>query len=283
MHYWVWNILRVFFLPSTAVNILKMQQHAEKPKELVGKRKQGCMDVLSSEAAAVVLDYSDEFYAVVGSSNGAEGLGGEQREVDLRVTATLFKKDAVQRDDLLARLAQPPSSSTSSSSASSSEPPAAKKSKTAASSSSTGTDPISIGDLYLVDYSSKVFALFGDSKPIKQHLLDLGGKFNSALTDPTTQQRASGWVFDLSKKATVLAHLQEKEASGSFPPLDAPATDQSVPKILLKNDCYLVQYSDKCVAVFGPSKAIKDELKALGGRYNGSLKDPTIGGAVAPG
>lgn len=264
-----------------------MQQHAEKPAEkLVGKRKQAGMAVLNSEAAAVVLDYSDELYAVVGSSNGAEGLGGEQREVDLRVTATLFKKDAVQRDDLLARLAQPPSSSTSSSSASSSEPPAAKKSKTAASSSSsssTGADPISIGELYLVDYSSKVFALFGDSKPIKQHLLDLGGKFNSALTDPTTQQWASGWVFDLSKKATVLAHLQEKEASGSFPPLDAPATDQSVPKILLKNDCYLVQYSDKCVAVFGPSKAIKDELKALGGRYNGSLKDPTIGGAVTPG
>ena len=33
----------------------------------------------------------------------------------------------------------------------------------------------------------------------------------------------------------------------------------------------LVEYSEKCLAVFGDTKSRKDELKALGGRFNGSL------------
>ena len=31
---------------------------------------------------------------------------------------------------------------------------------------------------------------------------------------------------------------------------------------------YIVQYSDKSIAVFGNTKPFKDELKSLGGRYN---------------
>lgn len=33
----------------------------------------------------------------------------------------------------------------------------------------------------------------------------------------------------------------------------------------------LIQYSDKCIAVFGDTKTIKNELKALKGRFNPSL------------
>ena len=38
-----------------------------------------------------------------------------------------------------------------------------------------------------------------------------------------------------------------------------------------KSGCTLVEYSAKAVAVFGETKAIKDELKAMGGRFNGRL------------
>ena len=38
-----------------------------------------------------------------------------------------------------------------------------------------------------------------------------------------------------------------------------------------KNGCTLVEYSAKAVAVFGDTKAIKDELKAMGGRFNSRL------------
>lgn len=38
-----------------------------------------------------------------------------------------------------------------------------------------------------------------------------------------------------------------------------------------KNGCTLVEYSAKAVAVFGETRAIKDELKAMGGRFNSRL------------
>jgi hypothetical protein len=42
-----------------------------------------------------------------------------------------------------------------------------------------------------------------------------------------------------------------------------------------KSGCTLVEYSAKAVAVFGETKSIKDELKAMGGRFNSRL---TFGG-----
>lgn len=38
-----------------------------------------------------------------------------------------------------------------------------------------------------------------------------------------------------------------------------------------KDSCTLVEYSAKAVAVFGDTKSIKDELKAMGGRFNSRL------------
>jgi hypothetical protein len=38
-----------------------------------------------------------------------------------------------------------------------------------------------------------------------------------------------------------------------------------------KNACTLVEYSAKAVAVFGDTKTIKDELKAMGGKFNARL------------
>ena len=36
-------------------------------------------------------------------------------------------------------------------------------------------------------------------------------------------------------------------------------------------NCTLVEYSSKAVAVFGDTKSIKDELRAMGGRFNARL------------
>ena len=38
-----------------------------------------------------------------------------------------------------------------------------------------------------------------------------------------------------------------------------------------KNGCTVVEYSAKAVAVFGETRAIKDELKAMGGKFNNRL------------
>ena len=54
-------------------------------------------------------------------------------------------------------------------------------------------------DLKIVDYSEKSFVIIGDTKPIKEKLKELGGRFNSRLTC------GAGWVF--SKTRTEIVKL----------------------------------------------------------------------------
>lgn len=58
-------------------------------------------------------------------------------------------------------------------------------------------------------------------------------------------------------------HLKKTDKTPQTPPSD----DNGVGK----NACTLVEYSDKAVAVFGDTKSIKDELRAMGGRFNSRL------------
>ncbi len=57
------------------------------------------------------------------------------------------------------------------------------------------------GDFILVDYSDKAIALFGDTKPIKDALHDLGGRFNGRLTH--NGQKRAGWIFQKAKETQV--------------------------------------------------------------------------------
>lgn len=57
------------------------------------------------------------------------------------------------------------------------------------------------GDFILVDYSEKAIALFGDTKPIKDTLFDLGGRFNGRLTH--NGEKCAGWIFPKAKEAQV--------------------------------------------------------------------------------
>lgn len=47
----------------------------------------------------------------------------------------------------------------------------------------------------IVDYSEKCVALFGDTKPIKDELKKLGGRFNANLRPFDDDTRVPGWVF----------------------------------------------------------------------------------------
>ena len=52
---------------------------------------------------------------------------------------------------------------------------------------------------------------------------------------------------------------------------DTPPTPPSDKNSTSKNGCTVVEYSEKAVAVFGETRAIKDELKAMGGKFNNRL------------
>jgi len=54
------------------------------------------------------------------------------------------------------------------------------------------------GDFLIVDYSQKALAIFGDTRPIKDQLKALGGRFNPKLTHDG--QKKAGWIFLKSKE-----------------------------------------------------------------------------------
>lgn len=56
-------------------------------------------------------------------------------------------------------------------------------------------------------------------------------------------------------------------------PISDNITVQQAETTTSSNDVRIVEYSDKSIAVYGNTKEIKDQLKAIGGRFNPKLKD----------
>ena len=60
-----------------------------------------------------------------------------------------------------------------------------------------------VDGLEIVDYSEKAIALFGDTRPIKDALAALGGRFNSRLTHEG--EKRAGWIFPKTRSEQVKA------------------------------------------------------------------------------
>ena len=57
------------------------------------------------------------------------------------------------------------------------------------------------GDYVIVDYSPKALAVFGNTRPIKDQLQALGGRFNPKLMHEGTKK--AGWIFSKSKEQEI--------------------------------------------------------------------------------
>ena len=75
---------------------------------------------------------------------------------------------------------------------------AGEESNICAKETANGTPSIVTGDFLIVDYTQKALAIFGDTKPIKNQLKELGGRFNPKLTYEGTKK--AGWIFSKSKE-----------------------------------------------------------------------------------
>ena len=65
--------------------------------------------------------------------------------------------------------------------------------------------PLKAEGVELVEYSEKALAVFGDTRPIKDTLRELGGRFNRALS--RGGEKCAGWVFSRSKGEQLRAVL----------------------------------------------------------------------------
>lgn len=80
-------------------------------------------------------------------------------------------------------------------------PKADKPKRTAKAKASTKADPVPAPKLAMVQYSPKCLALFGDTKPIKERLKKLGGRFNPNLHPFGQATIVPGWVFPMKCQA----------------------------------------------------------------------------------
>ena len=131
----------------------------------------------------------------------------------------------------------------------------------------------------VIDYTSKSIVVTGETKPLKNRLKELGGRFNPNLTS------GPGWVFNAVHRDKVEAFLKDPKSLGengstatvskstdssssSSSSKYSAAEDTSKTESNLSNVPYIVQYSEKSVAVFGDSRGVKDKFKEMNGRFN---------------
>lgn len=73
----------------------------------------------------------------------------------------------------------------------------------------TTSADLSTLNLEIVEYSEKAIAVFGDTKPVKDALHALGGRFNARLTHDG--QKKAGWIFQKTKEDEVRRLLGKDE------------------------------------------------------------------------
>lgn len=102
----------------------------------------------------------------------------------------------------------------------------------------------------------------------------------TATTKARTERKAS------TKKAIKAAPKAEVTESVKQKPIKPSAKKEKEPTKKTTPKFTVVDYSEKCVALFGDTKPIKDELKKLGGRFNANLRpfddDTRVPGWVFP-
>lgn len=82
-------------------------------------------------------------------------------------------------------------------------------------------EPVEVpaGKVQIIDYSEKAIAVIGDTKPIKDTLKALGGRFNFRLSC------GAGWIFPKTKLEEIKKALQAPSAQPEEPTTEEPVKD----------------------------------------------------------
>lgn len=98
-------------------------------------------------------------------------------------------------------------------------------------------------------------------------------EYNPNLTDDNVNNMALPFTArcrmdNLNEAARIYA----RELDFQEPVKEEPKKDKKTKKMQpVSGEFQMIDYSEKCVAVVGDTKAVKDQLKELGGRFNGKL------------
>ena len=67
-------------------------------------------------------------------------------------------------------------------------------------------------DIIIQNYTDKSFVVRGDTKKYREYLKNLGGKWNSSLTDKETGEKFAGWIYPSIKKNDVKNWYDNRES-----------------------------------------------------------------------
>lgn len=93
-----------------------------------------------------------------------------------------------------------------------------------------------MNNIELVQYSEKAIAVFGETKPVKDDLKRMGGKFNKYLTNPHTGSKQAGWVFQTKHRDMLQAFVDGQTIGGAIEPAAAMIRDEQE-----LNPAYIIQ------------------------------------------
>ncbi|MBN9300368.1 MULTISPECIES: fusion protein [Dysgonomonas] len=91
-------------------------------------------------------------------------------------------------------------------------------------------------------------------------------KYSGWIIEKVSMYSREGMIKEFAYIAGCEDNIRIKKKNDDTPP--PPPSDKNGTS---KNGCTVVEYSAKAVAVFGETRAIKDELKAMGGKFNNRL------------
>ncbi|MFR0677809.1 fusion protein [Dysgonomonas mossii] len=90
-------------------------------------------------------------------------------------------------------------------------------------------------------------------------------KYSGWIIEKVSIYSREGMIKEFAYTAGDEDNIRIKKTDDTTPPPPSDKNDTS------KNGCTVVEYSAKAIAVFGETRAIKDELKAMGGKFNSRL------------
>lgn len=136
---------------------------------------------------------------------------------------------------------------------------------------SSSPPPSSSSTIRLIRYSSKALAVLGPSKPYKDALKDLGGKWNSALT--INGKKEMGWIFSATKKEALETLLKIKEEDPSSASISGVA---AVASVAVGDVLFFTEPSTNDFIIIGREKTFAriDDLKNAGGIWSGGFRFP---------
>ena len=106
----------------------------------------------------------------------------------------------------------------------------------------------------IIDYTEKSIAVRGDTKQYKDLLTSIGGKWNTSLTDKSTNEKFAGWIFQKSKREYVTNELNKIISKG---PLIEKKTAETSTR-LMKKEPLVSEESDDDIPV--TTRLIKPKL-----------------------